>query len=135
MSNANDDYKVGYGRPPLNTRFKKGESGNPKGRRKGRKNLKTLVVEELFRPVSVREADGRTRRIPLIQAALRNLGTRSVKETRAATIALGLLDRIEDAAGAPGAIEMHDLLAEDREILARYSLPTNPKGRNDADDA
>lgn len=135
MSNTNDDYKVGYRRPPLNTRFKKGESGNPKGRRKGRKNLKTLVVEELFRPVSVREADGRTRRIPLIQAALRSLGARSVKETRAATIALGLLDRIEDAAGAPGAIEMHDLLAEDKEILARYSLPANHRRRDDADDA
>jgi hypothetical protein len=27
-----DDYKVGYGRPPLRTRFKKGQSGNRKGR-------------------------------------------------------------------------------------------------------
>jgi hypothetical protein len=28
----NDSYKVGYGKPPKHTQFKKGKSGNPKGR-------------------------------------------------------------------------------------------------------
>jgi hypothetical protein len=28
-------YDVGYGKPPLHTRFRKGQSGNPKGRSKG----------------------------------------------------------------------------------------------------
>ena len=32
MSNDNDDYEVGYGRPPKSGQFKKGQSGNPKGR-------------------------------------------------------------------------------------------------------
>jgi len=135
MTNGNDDYKVGYRRPPLNTRFEKGKSGNPRGRRKGRKNLKTLVEEELFRPVEIREAHGRIRRIPLIQAALRGLGARSVKETRAAIVAFGLIDRIEGTEASPDAIEMHDLLAEDREILARYSLPVKRKGREGENDA
>ncbi len=31
-----DDGKIGYGRPPKHTRFKAGQSGNPKGRPKGR---------------------------------------------------------------------------------------------------
>lgn len=29
----NDEYKVGYGKPPKTTRFKKGQSGNPNGRK------------------------------------------------------------------------------------------------------
>jgi hypothetical protein len=30
--NMSDSYEVGYGKPPKDTRFKKGSSGNPKGR-------------------------------------------------------------------------------------------------------
>jgi hypothetical protein len=33
------EFEVGYGRPPLHTRFKPGQSGNPKGRVKGRPSL------------------------------------------------------------------------------------------------
>ena len=39
------DYKVGYKKPPLHTRFKKGQSGNPSGRPKGSKNFSTLLAE------------------------------------------------------------------------------------------
>lgn len=35
MTNENNDYEVGYRKPPKNTQFKKGQSGNPKGRPKG----------------------------------------------------------------------------------------------------
>jgi hypothetical protein len=34
-----DDPRVGYGRPPLATRFRPGQSGNPRGRPKGARNL------------------------------------------------------------------------------------------------
>ena len=41
------DYEVGYRRPPKHTRFPKGQSGNPKGRRKGSRALKTDLDEAL----------------------------------------------------------------------------------------
>jgi hypothetical protein len=56
------DYLVGYGRPPTATRFRPGQSGNPKGRPKGRLNLGTEFNKELNRVITVREG-GRSRRL------------------------------------------------------------------------
>jgi hypothetical protein len=57
------EYKVGYGKPPKDTQFPKGQSGNPKGRPKGSKNLATLIHEMLDQLIPVRE-DGRSRKVP-----------------------------------------------------------------------
>jgi len=43
MPDSESDYKVGPGRPPLHTRFKKGQSGNPCGR--SAKNLPALLAD------------------------------------------------------------------------------------------
>jgi len=56
------DYKVGYKKPPLHTRFRKGQSGNPRGRPRGSKNFSTLLADALNEPVVVTE-DGRRRKI------------------------------------------------------------------------
>ncbi len=44
---SGSDYEVGYGKPPRHTRFQPGRSGNPRGRPKDTKNLKTDLIEEL----------------------------------------------------------------------------------------
>ena len=48
---------VGYGKPPRATQFKKGQSGNPEGKRRGSKNLMTHLSDTLAEKVSVREGD------------------------------------------------------------------------------
>ncbi len=48
----------GYGRPPVEHQFKPGQSGNPRGRPKGRKNFTTIVVDALSRKVAVRDQNG-----------------------------------------------------------------------------
>lgn len=54
---SDPDYKVGYKCPPLHTRFKD-RSGNPRGRPKGAKGLKTMVRALLTQKVKVRTPDG-----------------------------------------------------------------------------
>lgn len=46
---------TGYANPPKETQFKKGQSGNPKGRPKGDKNYLTLANRELSQKVSIME--------------------------------------------------------------------------------
>jgi Family of unknown function (DUF5681) len=56
-----NEYEIGYGRPPKHTQFRKGESGNPKGRKKSSKGLNTIVREAMLQKVSVRTAQGEKR--------------------------------------------------------------------------
>jgi hypothetical protein len=71
-SSGND--AVGYGKPPIRTRFRKGVSGNPGGRPRGvtagRANM--LALKEVYRPVTVREGD-KILTLPAIQAVLRSM--------------------------------------------------------------
>lgn len=55
MSNNAKKYRVGYGRPPEATRFKPGQSGNPKGRPKGNQSMATIGQRELAQKVEVTE--------------------------------------------------------------------------------
>lgn len=48
-----DGYTVGYGKPPREHRFKPGQSGNPKGRRKGSRGLKTDLQAELDGTIAI----------------------------------------------------------------------------------
>jgi uncharacterized protein DUF5681 len=75
MAEGSDDYKVGPGRPPLHTRFKKGRSGNPSGVRRA-KPLPALLVEKLDEKLVV-TIDGRRRRITKREAMIARLVDKS----------------------------------------------------------
>ena len=57
-------YEVGYGKPPKQHRFKKGQSGNPSGRPKGTKSSKPTLPEERLKDIVLAEAD---RTIPVYE--------------------------------------------------------------------
>jgi hypothetical protein len=77
-SDERHDYEVGYGKPPCQTRFRKGQSGNPKGRTAGDKNLSTLLSEALNEHVIITENGGR-RKISKRQAVIKQIVNQAVK--------------------------------------------------------
>jgi hypothetical protein len=80
MKKKSSAYEVGYGRPPTATRFKKGRSGNPRGRPAGSSSRRAfeLVMKEIFRPIKIREGD-RVRSVSGLQVAMRQLVAQAAK--------------------------------------------------------
>ena len=64
--------EVGYGKPPGATRFKKGVSGNPRGRPKGSLNVATVFVKTLREKVVINES-GQRKTVTKLEAALKQL--------------------------------------------------------------
>jgi Family of unknown function (DUF5681) len=114
---SNHSGKVGYGRPPAYSRFKPGQSGNPKGRPSGKKAvppeadalqiLGTVLRKILKEKLTVTDGD-RTRRVSKLEAVLRSLVARAVKgEVRVFAMLVELLKTTAQAASgaqnSPGA--------------------------------
>jgi Family of unknown function (DUF5681) len=72
------ELSVGYCRPPKHSQFKKGTSGNKKGRPKGRKNLATIFRKEMNKTVAISE-NGQHRMITKVEAAIRQVINRAAQ--------------------------------------------------------
>jgi hypothetical protein len=74
------DYEVGYGKPPVARRFRKGQCGNPGGRPQGMTagRAKALALKEAYRSITLREGDN-VLTLPAIQVVLRSQIARAAK--------------------------------------------------------
>jgi hypothetical protein len=97
MKRDGHDYKVGYGRPPAERRFKKGASGNPRGSPRGSKNIDLLLEAELSNKISVNE-NGRRRTITKREGMIKQMVNQALAgNDRAVRLILEHLPEIDNS--------------------------------------
>lgn len=111
-NDAAAEYRVGPGRPPLHTRFKKGQSGNPRGSRA--KPMPALLAAALNERVET-EVDGRRRWVTRHQAIIANIVVKAAADLRAAKLLFELMRRLEPPPSEP---EQPPREAIDRKVIA-----------------
>jgi hypothetical protein len=117
------DYRVGYKKPPLHSRFQKGQSGNPRGRPCGRprgsKNFSTLLADALNELVVITE-DGRRRKISKRDLGFKQLANKfAMAEAQATKTLLGLMLERERLAAAAVPAERPSFGAADKQVIAK----------------
>jgi hypothetical protein len=122
-------YCVGYGRPPAETRFKPGVSGNPKGRRKKTPSFSEVTEQVLNEQIELRTGD-RLLRMSNRQALVRSAIRQALNGKPRLLSVLPAIMRYENENLQGRADANLNLAAEDEAILAdflaRHKTPENP---------
>ena len=125
-ANRVPDRAIGYGKPPKHAQFKRGASGNPRGRRKGSLNLATVLQNALNDTVVVVE-NGKEKTISKMEVAVKRLVDKAMAGDLSAFRVLSDLTRVlEDS---PGVASSAELEAADQKLLesllSRFTAPQN----------
>jgi len=119
---------VGYAHPPIASRFRAGQSGNPRGRPRNSRNLKTIIQGALTAPVVLREG-ARKRSISKLEGIVLKQVESALKGNEKAALAtlkmaaqVGLLEAPEGAGETP------TLSASEQEMVNELLLK-RPKRR------
>ena len=113
-----DDYEIGYRKPPKGSQFKPGQTGNPRGRPKGARNLKTEIREVMKSQVTVTQ-NGQQKRITTRKAMVLRLIEKALSGSIPATRVL--LDLIRDYDENEVDTVAQSLSADDASILEMFA--------------
>ena len=130
-------YKVGYGRPPVEHQFAKGQSGNRAGRPKGSRSMSSVIAAGLSERVTV-TLNGKRRSITKLEAAVTQLANKAAAGDRhAAKLIIDLLHQAEyrdEARPDPSMLGADDRRARDAAILAALRASARNALPEDNDD-
>ena len=114
---SDDNEKVGKCKPPVHSRWKPGQCGNPRGRPKGARNLKTEFKLMLEAPVTVNDK-GKPKRMTTLKAVIWRVREGALKGNhRSMDIVLEQAARIYDS---PATEPLGDISRDDQAILDAY---------------
>jgi hypothetical protein len=122
--NKESKYEVGFQRPPRHTQFRKGTSGNPKGRPREAKNLAAVLDEALAEKVAILE-NGRRRKITKRCAMIKQLANKAASgDLRASRQLIDLEFRLnpEGVRQQSGIELMRSIAADTRKALEDEEL-------------
>lgn len=105
-------YSVGYGKPPKHSRFKPGQSGNPKGRPKGAQSDSTLLQAELKRSVAITE-NGRSGKLSKRAVMIRNLVNKAMGDIKAAQVVIAMSEKAQN---------LSPLRSREQELIDKFIL-------------
>jgi len=115
MSETKREYVNNYRKPPLHTRFKKGQSGNPRGRPK--KDLPGLLLAALNEPVFV-TIDGKRRKITKREVIVTQMVNNAAgADLRATKMLIDMMKDVERKAGEVDPPEPHRFAPADEEVI------------------
>jgi len=111
---------VGYGRPPKKTQFKKGKSGNPRGRPRGSRGIGAVLRDVIQQKIPVRE-NGKVRHLPGLEVMLRQAFNDAMRSGPGAQkFFFSLIARYADLNETEIVPNIDEVLVEDQKILDRY---------------
>ena len=119
-------YEIGYRRPPVSGQFKKGKSGNPKGRPKGSSNFLVLLEQELGQSIVVNE-NGQKKTISRMQAMVKRMVADALQGDRKAQLTLVEVLR---RTGRFESTEIDSLLPDDYETILDAYVARRQKSRS-----
>jgi Family of unknown function (DUF5681) len=120
---------VGYRRPPVHTQFKPSQSGNPKGRRKGQRNVHTVLNETLNQRITIREGD-RTRSLTKLDGVILTMVSNALKGDAKAQASLITMMRSLGMIGeAPAVADAQPFTANDDAVLADFLRRQTPESQ------
>ena len=128
-----EDYEVGYGKPPKSGQFKPGQSGNKKGRPKGRKNFHTILEEVASKKVVIKENDKITKMDKRTAAATTAMNMAAKGNLKAFALVTPLLiqqderNKQKDLLNARTSVEDKEIL----EILSKNYVKEEEERSND----
>jgi len=123
-----EKYCIGYRKPPKHTQFRKGQSGNPKGRPRVNHDVSALVKKELVRRTEITEG-GQRKRVSRLRAMMRTLIEKAARgDVPSIKLVLEQLGKAQATSSAPIEQEVTLDLEALREAADR-SVETN-KGRD-----
>ena len=114
---ASSAYKVGRSRPPISTRYKKGQSGNPSGRPKKQPSFRGELMAELGAPVSSADREPISKQRALIRTLV---DLALAGNLRAMSVVVSYLQRSPESQDTEDELSERDLeILEDLEARGR----------------